>query len=312
MQIDTYISDLLYRYECVIIPEFGAFLTRAVSAEIDRSSNTFYPPTKVVSFNEQLKNNDGLLANYIASVEKIPFELASQRLSKRIKALKSYLAQGETLTFKNIGEISLNSHGNLSFEPDKKINYLTASFGLQSFTSPDVLREIYNKEVEAIESSTSIHISPEKRKARPFLRYAAIAVIAIGLASWFGSDYYLDRIDEQNQIAEQEAQQQLENRIQEATFIIDNPLPAVTLEIEKQTGNYHIVAGAFRFEENCEKKLNELKSLGYHARRIGANKYGLHQVVYSSFETRADAQRMLYKIRREHNRDAWLLIQELD
>ena len=63
MQLETYISDLLYRYECVIIPEFGAFLTQPVSAKVDISSNTFYPPKKVLSFNEQLKNNDGLLAN---------------------------------------------------------------------------------------------------------------------------------------------------------------------------------------------------------------------------------------------------------
>ena len=28
MQLQTYISDLLYRYECVTVPEFGSFLTR--------------------------------------------------------------------------------------------------------------------------------------------------------------------------------------------------------------------------------------------------------------------------------------------
>ena len=312
MQFDTYISDLLYRYECVIIPEFGAFLSRSVSAKIDSSTNTFYPPSKIISFNEQLKTSDGLLAGYIASVEKIPFEVANQRILKRIKTLKSYLAQGETLTFKNIGEIRLNTHGNLTFEPQHKINYLTSAFGLQSFTSKAILREVYKEKVGVKESAPVIPINEERRKTRPYLKYAAIAVIAIGLSGWFGSDYYLGQIEQQNQMAEQEAQQQLENRIQEATFIIDNPLPAVTLEIEKQTGNYHIVAGAFRVEENCDRKLNELKGLGYHARRIGTNKYGLHQVVYASFDTRTEAQRALYRIRREHNRDAWLLIQELD
>ena len=80
MQFDTYISDLLYRYECVIIPDFGAFLTNSVSAQIHESTHTFYPPKKVISFNEQLKNNDGLLANYIASIEKIPFETASKKV----------------------------------------------------------------------------------------------------------------------------------------------------------------------------------------------------------------------------------------
>ena len=46
MQLETYISDLLYRYECVTIPEFGAFLTQRASATIDDATNTFYPQKK--------------------------------------------------------------------------------------------------------------------------------------------------------------------------------------------------------------------------------------------------------------------------
>ena len=74
MQLQTYISDLLYRYECVTVPEFGSFLTRQVSANVNESTNTFYPPKKTLSFNEQIQKNDGLLAHYIADVEKIPFQ----------------------------------------------------------------------------------------------------------------------------------------------------------------------------------------------------------------------------------------------
>ena len=88
-------------------------------------------------------------------------------------------------------------------------------------------------------------------------------------------------------------------------------MPAATLSLDKQSGNYHIVAGAFRVEANSDKKVNQLRSKGYKARKIGANRYGLHEVVYASFETRAVAQRKLYKIRRAHNRDAWLLIKKL-
>ena len=109
MQLETYISDLLYRYECVVIPDFGAFLTQAVSAKINTETNTFYPPNKIVSFNEQLKKNDGLLASYIADVEKIPYESAVKKIDKRTRELKSYLAQGETIVLNNIGEILLKA-----------------------------------------------------------------------------------------------------------------------------------------------------------------------------------------------------------
>lgn len=311
MQFEAYISDLLYRYECVIIPEFGAFLTTSVSAQVHEATNTFYPPKKIVSFNEQLKTNDGLLGHYIASVDKIPYETAIKRIAKKVKSLKSYLAQGETLTFTAIGDMTLNAEGHISFEPSQQHNYLKDAFGLGQFVSPKVLREVYKEEVETVEEVIPIAVTPEKRRTRSYLKYAAIAIVALGLGGFMASNYYISDIEAHNNMAEAEAQQQLENKIQEATFIIDNPLPTVTLNVSKQSGNYHIVAGAFRIEENCDKKLQELRDLGYSARKIGANRYGLHQVVYSSFESRLEAQKALRIIRRDHNRDAWLLIQKL-
>jgi len=312
MQLETYISDLLYRYECVIIPEFGAFLTQPVSAKVDTSSNTFYPPKKVLSFNEQLKNNDGLLANYIADVEKTPYEVAVKKIAKKTKSLKSYLAQGETLSFKNIGDVTLNNEGKITFEPSYNLNYLTDAFGLTQFVSPDISREVYKEQVEEIEKAVPLAITPEKRKSRNYLKYAAVAILALTLGGFGASNYYLNQIEEHNQLAQEEATQEIENKIQEATFIINNPLPSVTLNVAKQSGNYHIVAGAFRIEENCDKKLNQLHQQGFSARKIGVNKYGLHQVVYSSYETRIQAQRELYKIKKTHNPDAWLLAQKLN
>jgi hypothetical protein len=80
MQLETFISDLLYRYECVIVPDFGAFLTERQSATVNETTNSFYPPRKIIAFNEQIQNNDGLLARYIADVEKIPFEVAVKKI----------------------------------------------------------------------------------------------------------------------------------------------------------------------------------------------------------------------------------------
>ncbi|HQV36445.1 MAG TPA: SPOR domain-containing protein, partial [Flavobacterium sp.] len=62
MRIEQHISQLLYRYQCVTVPGFGAFLTENRSAQLVQDTNTFYPPKKVLSFNFHLKNNDGLLA----------------------------------------------------------------------------------------------------------------------------------------------------------------------------------------------------------------------------------------------------------
>ena len=311
MQLETYISDLLYRYECVTIPDFGSFLTQNTSASIDETSNTFYAPKKMVSFNEQIQKNDGLLAHYIADIEKVPFEVANKKIAKRVKLLKSYLTQGETLTFKNIGEIVFNNEGKILFEPTYHLNYLTDSFGLSQFVSPAVTREVYKEAVETIEKVIPITVTPEKRKARPYLKYAAVALIALTLGGLAVSNFYVNQIEEHNQLAQEEAAKQLDTKIQQATFNL-NPLPAITLNVTKQTGNYHIVAGAFRVEENCDKKISQLKAEGFNARKIGVNKYGLHQVVYGSYETGKDALNAIREIRKNHNKDAWLLVKKLD
>ncbi|WP_397364262.1 SPOR domain-containing protein [Olleya sp. R77988] len=311
MQLETYISDLLYRYDCVTVPEFGAFLTQRQSAQVHQSTNAFYPPKKSLSFNEQIQNNDGLLARYIADVEKIPFETALQNLSKRVKSLKSYLIEGETLSLDNIGELALNSDGKIEFSPSYHLNYLTDAFGLSQFVSPAVTREVYKEEVETIEKVVPIAVTPEKRKSKSYLKYAAIAVVALGLAG-FGFNNYVNNVDQHNQIAQEEANKQLENEIQEATFIISNPLPAITLNVNKQTGNYHVVAGAFRIEANSDKKVTQLQDKGFKARKIGQNKFGLHQVAYASYTDRQEALQALNTIRKEQNKDAWLLIKKLD
>ena len=61
MQITALIKELLYQYECVTIPQFGAFLTRAFEAKVD-PSGLFFPSRKEVYFNQLLIANDGVLA----------------------------------------------------------------------------------------------------------------------------------------------------------------------------------------------------------------------------------------------------------
>jgi hypothetical protein len=91
MKIEHYISQLLYRYQCVTIPGFGAFLTEIQSAQLKKENNGFYPPKKLVSFNAFLKNNDGLLANHIAQAEKITYETAVQNIQKEVSLWKNAL-----------------------------------------------------------------------------------------------------------------------------------------------------------------------------------------------------------------------------
>jgi len=311
MNTELHISQLLYRYQCVIVPGFGAFLSETQSAQLNESSNAFYPPKKLISFNSQLRNNDGLLANHIAETEKISYSKAVDAIQSKVETWRNILEVSDRFSVKNIGEFSLNAEKKLVFIPFGQINYLTTSFGLNSFVSPSVKREIYLKEAEAVEEKAPLIFTPEKRKNYTYLKYAALFILSIGLAGTIGYKAYDNQLNENVLAVETDVQKQVHDSIQEATFFIESPLPAVTLNVKEEKMPYHVVAGAFRKEENADRIFHELSDLGYKSKRLAPNNHGLHPVIYESYASYADAYQAMLKIRNAHNPDAWLLIKEL-
>ncbi len=317
MKIEQSISELLYRHQCVTVPGFGAFLTEIQSAHLHEKTNSFYPPKKLISFNSHLKNNDGLLANHIATIEKINYENAVASIESEVVMWKSILEVNRKFTLKNIGELSLNAEQNIVFTPSENTNYLTESFGLNSFVSPSIKRAIGASETvsEATEQREPITlVAPQKvqeRRSRPYLRYAAILILGLSLAGSVGFKMYQNYITEQTLIVETAVQKQVQNKIQEATFFIESPIPQVTLTVKEEKLSYHVVAGAFRNEENAENILAVLTKKGFKARRIEQNKHGLFPVLYGSYATYPEAQLAMKEIQQTANPDAWLLIKEL-
>ncbi len=307
MILSKYISDLLYRYECVIIPDFGGFVTNNKSAEINAFSNTFHPPYKQITFNGHLKNNDGLLANYIASIDRIPYESALNFIKFEVEDWFSKLNH-QDLDFKNIGTISLQND-KLLFEPDKKINYLASSFGLSNIVSPEVNRISYIKQVEKVEEKAPIFISPERKNAPNYLKYAAIFILGFSVLG-FGGKMYRNYQNNKAIVASEVQQKVMETKIENATFVISKPLPTLNIDITAQKKSFHVIAGAFRIPENAVRKLNQLKADGYNSRILGINKWGLTIVSFDSYNFERDAVNSLNKIKRKEDEKAWLLIQK--
>jgi len=309
MRTAKYISDLLYRYECVIVPGFGGFVTNQIPAKVNHFTHTFYAPSKQLTFNSHLQNNDGLLVNYLATAENIPYSEALSTIEKQVENWKISLAN-EEVELENIGSFNFNKEGKLIFEPTTIVNYLTASFGLNSYVSPAIKRIAYQEKVKQLETIVPILPTEEnKRKTPVFIKYAAAAAIifALGTVGW--KEYQKNTYN--NLVAQSEQQQkEVEKTIQEATFIISNPLPTITLNVVKETFNYHIIAGAFREPANAEKKLQQLLQKGFNAKILGVNKWNLTQVAYESCNSRNKAINKLNTIKKSDSKDAWLLVKE--
>ena len=320
MVVEHYIAELLYRYNCVVVPEFGAFLTQNNSAQINTSSNVIYPPSKTLSFNQQVSSNDGLLISHIAKAENLSYEVVLQRILETASNWNTHLKDGKRINLKAIGELWSTTDNNIAFKPFDKVNYLTSSFGLSSIVSTPTMREVLKKEVVALEEKVPLVFTPEKRETnfRPYLKYAAIFLLTISTAI-AGYTFVNEDINQQ-QIAEDEAREQVSKHIQEATFFNHDPLELPTLLLDfknekevvvpEDTKNerlHHIVAGAYRFKNNANKKMRQLKRRGFEPKYIGTNRHGLHMIAYESYTNASKAVKELKIIKQTQSRDAWLL-----
>ncbi len=287
MELSQHISKLLYRYDCVTVPGFGAFLGQRRAAHIDGKSRLIYPPNKQISFNEQLRSNDGLLANYIAEVFDLSYEEALKSIHQEVAQWKKKL-HNHQLYLSPLGTLMLNQEQKLEFNPDLTTNHLDVSFGL----SPVLAVETHRKFAQA----------PTSKPAYSLLKYAAAAALFLGTIGYY--QWTTQKVNESQMLAQQEA-------IQKAVFDLGD-LPSLTLKVipKEETLKYFIISGAFRVESNAQKQLKILQQKGYSPIVLPANRYGLHPVAYGGYADQQLAINALRNIQRTANKSAWLFTKE--
>lgn len=141
-----YLPDLITHFECVIIPEFGGFISEKTGASINSIGN-LQAPKKNILFNQLLNHNDGLLANYIAQKENISYNEALDLIKSEVEEMLDQLEKNQVLKINKIGEFRLlNEH--IIFKADDDENYLIDSFGLSSLGKEEKEEKEENTKIE--------------------------------------------------------------------------------------------------------------------------------------------------------------------
>ena len=163
----------MLRHNCVIIPSFGGFVAKQVSAKIDYNSGKMFPPSKSLLFNKQLINNDGLLISEFSQSNGLSYEEATQKVHEKVSEWHKTLSSGNRIELDRIGYLFFDAEKNLCFEQDRFFNLLLESFGLGQvhfLTEEDV--KIVERTVEHIERlhlvdpvEKAVVISTEKENA---------------------------------------------------------------------------------------------------------------------------------------------------
>ena len=325
MKLEKYISDLLYRYDLVVIPDFGSIIGRKKNAHFNNDSSIFTPPYKELSFNVNLKENDGLLVRYVADLHQMSNEEALLQIQKEVANWNHILKDTKSLKLEQIGVFKLLDESRIVYMPLTTKNYLAEAYGLSAVIRKQIIEKNIEEEnisineinrVEKIEVASITHkpfknIEPRRKKqviTWDFVKYAAVFVVGLGLFAGAAKMY------------QNKGTVQVE-KFQKATFILKQDFPAITIEktqikkenkvvsVEETKPNIFIISGAFRNKENAIVKVSELQNLGYKAQIVGQNNHKLFMVAYQGYTIEKEARQDLATFRKVQA-SAWILKQQ--
>ncbi len=126
--VGQYLRKLLYQYDCIVVGDLGAFLIHAAPAQFTPATGQYLPPRKQVAFNEALRLDDGILANYVMLHDDCTREEANRRIGQFAAEVRQGATNGYTLP--GIGLFTLNEENRLGFDPELRHNFNGDSFGL--------------------------------------------------------------------------------------------------------------------------------------------------------------------------------------
>lgn len=346
-ELDKYVSELLFDYDCVIVPQLGGFVTNYKPAYFD--NGLAHPPSKELRFNKNLTKNDGLLSQSISNSEGISIQDADAILHETVEKYLGQLKESGRVKLNKVGILFIDENKQLRFKPDTTVNYLRQSFGFESFAMPaEVVSQIpvvEEKEVEAKDETPVIPIGEPSSYNKGIYWVAAATLlpfigmsIYLGMSTDFKSPTQItpaELIPLGNSVSPKYAAREItlsKEEIKDETNYPKNTLVfpfnfesnkvdslgvwinvsdvPEEVAVEKTittNGLYHIIGGCFGEKENAEKFVNRLKRRGYDGNILDLHK-GLYRVKIESFSNYEQALNEL-KSTRDNGTfpNAWLL-----
>ena len=224
--LDTYIEDLLFKHQCVIIPEFGAFVSNRKAAEL-AADKSFSPPQKELTFNSRLTYNDGLVAKHISEVERSSYEEAQEYIKSVVTRWKQELSLGQEVRLANIGKFTKGTDNNIIFTSLSKENYLTDSFGMSPVTTKEENPSVTPEEAAAGK--------PKPKMPLP-IKYAAVAIVGL---SAIGYAVYSLMTNQENPTVVQvepdpaKVEELVNQEVAKATYVPEIELTATAIKVTK-------------------------------------------------------------------------------
>jgi nucleoid DNA-binding protein/cell division septation protein DedD len=324
VELATYIKNLLYNHEKVIIHGLGALQTVYKAAEINSSQRTINPPSKKLVFDVNSANSDGLLEKSIAAQNKITKKAAEMMVSEQVQQFMQKLNSGETILLENIGYFSKENEI-IRFECAQEANYLTDSFGLSKV-------EFKPAEFKLSGKNTDHEQVTKKRRSYTYVIMFLILVVLVGggIGTYL---YYPDLVKTFKKFTQKEpakaqplentnAQKNLNDTTKQSDLaqVVDsntNKKAALSLNTMKNAPtapekiSYYIIAGSFKTYDRATILSKQLKKEGFTPEVIQFDRE-IFRVSLGEFKDKPEALKELDKIKSRKGEGAvWLLTKKI-
>jgi nucleoid DNA-binding protein len=333
--VAEYIKTLLYEYDYVTVPNFGAFIANYQPSSQNEISGSLMPPQKKIAFNELLKQDDGLLAMQIARREGIKLDESKRRIHQYVEEVKDNLAYQRFFTFDKIGTFSLNDENKLVFEPDRRNNFFSESFGFDSLFPKQNEKEKYQYDNQDLSLESGFVQNPQQKSFGYMLYALPILLLSAGLFyvlfsnkpvrnTAFSSVFPTEFIERKPEIVRPEIEKPILEQPSKVETISEISKPEITPSLEpkieakkieepkpiepekkeivevpstitEKTYRYQVVAGLFKSEENAKKLSAKFISSGLNSKIEKVNNFS--RVIAAESETETEAKNIASKIK---------------
>ena len=335
--IHFHIAYLLTKHECVVIPDFGAFIVSPVISEKSKVYGVFSPPSHFLGFNSDIRHNDGLLAHSVAKDKHISYKEACKVIRDFVDLVKNQLSECKPVDFPWIGRFVLSSEQKLIFRPSGRLSCNASDLGFSKFhltclKDLEELQTIPSTESSATKKDDYLYV-PLRRKFVLHTGTAAAALLALFLVSTplnkSNPDSYLQSasvfchtkspvVSLSELTAEKTSIE--ENDISANSLAFDQiteeetiATPPTTVEIEvapAPSKYYYIVVASLPTLSTAEKTLDRFKANGFENAEIISSDER-HRIYVKKMADKIEAETYLKEFRDnnpEHAK-AWLLSQ---
>ena len=331
IELGRHIEILLLRHDCVIVPDFGGFMTHHVEARYDEDEQLFLPPVRTIGFNPQLKMNDSLLVQSYIEVYDISYPEALRRIEEEVNDIRQRLSDEGSCEFNNIGTLFMSEDEIFTFEPCEAGILTPTLYGLGSFEmaplaahkhvidegqalSTEECTHVGKGNATSVEESkvNSILVEEDEEEDRKFIRVkvsvlrnlaaACIAIIVFFVVSTplgnNGTQVVQSSIDTgvlHKLMPKEVVERKVTNQPQEAAISSVIPVNSTSQTTLVPEPFFCIVLASKVTKRNASLYVEELKHKGFEESQVLTG-HGATKVIYGKYASEKEAYNALHSL----------------